>query len=119
MLHYVLTHFDVCSRPAAQRWVLEAVGTAEWTGVPLAYLLGMPSVTWLESIDVMISPFGGQQHVAYRYQDTADDVGTPVSRIRIRSLMLPPGIPDLSTRKPVLPQGPVVLQGREGPARAR
>src|SRR5215210_827395 len=26
-------------RPLSQPWVLEAVGTAEWTGVPLAYLL--------------------------------------------------------------------------------
>jgi sulfane dehydrogenase subunit SoxC len=170
-------------RPLSQPWVLEAVGTAEWTGVPLAYLLGkagvlaeavevvftgadagiqggvrqryarslpireamrpdvvlayqmngndlppqhgyplrlvvpgwygMTSVKWLESIDVVTSPFMGfQQHMAYRYQDTADDVGTPVSRIRIRSLMVPPGIPDFFTRKRVLPHGPVMLQGR-------
>jgi DMSO/TMAO reductase YedYZ molybdopterin-dependent catalytic subunit len=170
-------------RPLSQPWVLEAVGTAEWTGVPLAYLLakagvlpgavevvftgadagiqggvpqqyarslpireamrpdvvlayrmngsdlppqhgyplrlvvpgwyGMASVKWLQSIDVVTVPFGGyQQAVAYRYQETAHDAGVPVSRIRIRSLMVPPGIPDFFERKRVLPHGPVMLQGR-------
>jgi DMSO/TMAO reductase YedYZ molybdopterin-dependent catalytic subunit len=170
-------------RPLSQPWVLEAVGTAEWTGVPLAYLLakagvldeavevvftgadegiqggvrqkyarslpirealrpdvvlayrmngadlppqhgyplrlvvpgwyGMTSVKWLESIEVVTVPFTGfQQHVAYRYQDNPDDAGTPVSRIRIRSLMIPPGIPDFFTRRRSLPPGPVLLQGR-------
>ncbi len=170
-------------RPMSQPWVLEGVGTAHWTGVPLAYLLGkagvlqnavdvvftgadagiqggvphhyarslpirealradvvlaykmngnelppqhgyplrlvvpgwygMASVKWLESIEVVTAPFAGyQQQVAYRYQDSADDAGTPVSRIRVRSLMVPPGIPEFFTRKRVLPRGPVMLQGR-------
>ena len=138
-------------RPLSQPWVLEAVGTAHWTGVPLAYLLGkagvlpdalevvftgadagvqggvpqhyarslpvrealrpdvvlaykmngaelppqhgyplrlvvpgwygMASVKWLESIEVARAPFTGfQQQVAYRYQSSADDGGSPVSR---------------------------------------
>ena len=170
-------------RPLSQPWRLEGVGTAEWTGVPLAYLLaqagvdddavevvftgadagiqggvrqkyarslpikeamrpdvvlayemngrelppqhgyplrlvvpgwyGMASVKWLESIQVVTHPFEGfQQAVAYRYQKDADDAGTPVSRIRVRSLMVPPGIPDFFTRSRVLPAGPVMLQGR-------
>ena len=170
-------------RPLSQPWVLEAVGTAHWTGVPLAYLLGkagvlpnatevvftgtdagvqggvaqkyarslpirealrpdvvlayemnggelppqhgyplrlvvpgwygMASVKWLESIEVVTAPFTGyQQQVAYRYQDSEDDAGRPVSRIRVRSLMVPPGIPDFFTRRRVLRPGPVLLQGR-------
>lgn len=170
-------------RPLSQPWTLEAVGTAVWTGVPLAYLLaqarvepeavevvftgldegiqggvrqqyarslpiaealradvvlaykmngselppqhgyplrlvvpgwyGMTSVKWLQSIQVVTVPFHGfQQSVAYRYQHTADDAGTPVSRIRIRSLMLPPGIPDFYTRRRILSRGPVMLRGR-------
>ena len=170
-------------RPLSQPWILEGVGTAEWNGVPLAYLLakagvlpeavevvftgadagiqggirhryarslpireamrpdvvlayrmngselppqhgypvrlvvpgwyGMTSVKWLESIDVVTHPFTGfQQQPAYRYQDSADDAGTPVSRIRVRSLMVPPGIPDFFTRNRVLQHGPVMLQGR-------
>ncbi|XAS69782.1 sulfite oxidase [Micrococcaceae bacterium Sec5.7] len=170
-------------RPLSQPWVLEAVGTAEWSGVPLAHLLeeaevdpdavevvftgadagiqggvrhryerslplseamrpdvvlayrmngqplppqhgfplrlvvpgwyGMASVKWLQSIEVVTRPFGGfQQSVAYRYQAGADDVGRPVTRIRVRSLMVPPGIPDFFTRRRILPHGPVMLRGR-------
>ncbi|AUZ36270.1 sulfite oxidase [Arthrobacter sp. PGP41] len=170
-------------RPLSQPWIMEGVGTAHWTGVPLAYLLGkagvlphavevvftgsdqgvqggvtqryarslpiheamrpdvvlaykmngselppqhgyplrlvvpgwygMASVKWLESIEVVTAPFRGyQQEVAYRYQDSADDAGTPVSRIRVRSLMVPPGIPDFFTRTRLLKPGPVLLQGR-------
>jgi DMSO/TMAO reductase YedYZ molybdopterin-dependent catalytic subunit len=170
-------------RPVSQPWILEGVGTAEWTGVPLAYLLakagvlddatevvftgadtgieggvrqqyarslpireamrpdvvlaygvngrelppqhgyplrlvvpgwyGMASVKWLRSIEVVTAPFTGfQQAVAYRYQDNEYDAGTPVTRIRIRSLMVPPGIPEAFTRARVLPAGPVMLEGR-------
>ncbi|ADX74881.1 sulfite oxidase-like oxidoreductase [Pseudarthrobacter phenanthrenivorans Sphe3] len=170
-------------RPMSQPWLLEGVGTAHWTGVPLAYLLGkagvlphavevvftgadegvqggvphhyarslpirealrpdvvlaykmngselppqhgyplrlvvpgwygMASVKWLKSIEVVTTPFKGfQQEVAYRYQESADDAGTPVSRIRVRSLMVPPGIPDFFTRTRFLKPGPVLLQGR-------
>jgi sulfane dehydrogenase subunit SoxC len=170
-------------RPMSQPWIQEGVGTAHWTGVPLAYLLGkagvlqnavevvftgadagvqggvphhyarslpirealradvglaytmngaelppqhgyplrlvvpgwygMASVKWLESIEVVTTPFTGyQQQVAYRYQDSADDAGIPVSRIRVRSLMVPPGVPDFFTRNRILAPGPVLLQGR-------
>ena len=170
-------------RPLSQPWVLEAVGTAHWTGVPLAYLLGkagvlpdalevvftgadmgvqggvphhyarslpvrealrpdvvlaykmngaelppqhgyplrlvvpgwygMASVKWLESIEVVKEPFTGfQQQSAYRYQASADDAGRPVSRIRVRSLMVPPGVPDFVPRRRVVRPGPVMLQGR-------
>ncbi|WP_427172855.1 sulfite oxidase [Arthrobacter sp. 92] len=170
-------------RPLSQPWRLEAVGTAVWTGVPLAYLLahagleddavevvftgadagvqggvthqyarslpikeamrpdvvlayemngsalppqhgfplrlvvpgwyGMASVKWLESIQVVTHPFEGfQQSVAYLYQRDANDAGTPVTHIRVRSLMIPPGIPDFFTRSRVLPPGPVLLRGR-------
>ncbi|MEE9098460.1 sulfite oxidase [Pseudarthrobacter phenanthrenivorans] len=169
-------------RPLSQPWVLEAVGTAHWTGVPLAYLLGragvlphalevvftgadagiqggvpqhyarslpirealrpdvvlayrmngldlppqhgyplrlvvpgwygMASVKWLQSIEVVRAPFAGFQQHAYRYQESADDAGTPVTRIRVRSLMVPPGVPDFFTRQRFLPAGPVMLEGR-------
>ena len=170
-------------RPLSQPWRLEAVGTAVWTGVPLAYLLaqagveddalevvftgsdsgiqggvrqqyarslpiaealrpdivlayrmngsdlppqhgyplrlvvpgwyGMASVKWLSSIKVLTRPFDGfQQAVAYRYQQDADDTGIPVTWIRVRSLMVPPGIPDFFTRSRTVPAGPVLLTGR-------
>ncbi|MDI3213931.1 sulfite oxidase [Arthrobacter sp. AL12] len=170
-------------RPLSQPWRLEAVGTAVWTGVPLAYLLaqagveddavevvftgadggiqggvrqqyarslpiaealrpdivlayrmngndlppqhgyplrlvvpgwyGMASVKWLSSIKVLTTPFDGfQQAVAYRYQQDADDAGIPVTWIKVRSLMVPPGVPDFFTRNRIVPAGPVLLTGR-------
>jgi DMSO/TMAO reductase YedYZ molybdopterin-dependent catalytic subunit len=170
-------------RPLSQPWMLEGVGTAVWTGVPLAYLLtqagveddavevlfsgadagiqggvaqqfarslpisealrpdvvlayrmngadlppqhgyplrlvvpgwyGMASVKWLSSIKVLSKPYKGyQQAVAYRYQQDADDPGTPVTWMKVRSLMVPPGVPDFFTRSRVVPPGPVMLTGR-------
>jgi sulfane dehydrogenase subunit SoxC len=170
-------------RPLSQPWRLEGVGTAVWTGVPLAYLLtqagvqddavevaftgvdagiqggirqqfarslpigealrpdivlayemngaelppqhgyplrlvvpgwyGMASVKWLSSIKVLTKPFDGfQQQVAYRYQRDAEDPGTPVTWIKVRALMIPPGMPDFFTRGRVLQAGPVMLSGR-------
>ena len=170
-------------RPLSQPWLVEAVGTAEWTGTPLALLLddagiaddavelvftgadrgrqgddehdyarslsiaqasrpevllayemngqplqpqhgaplrllvpgwyGMTSVKWLTSIDAVREPFQGyQQRVAYRYQRDADDPGEPVSRIRVRALMIPPGIPEFFTRRRFVEAGPVVVFGR-------
>jgi DMSO/TMAO reductase YedYZ molybdopterin-dependent catalytic subunit len=170
-------------RPLSQPWMLEGVGTAVWTGVPLAYLLtqagveddavevlfsgadagiqggvaqhfarslpigealrpdvvlayrmngadlppqhgyplrlvvpgwyGMASVKWLSSIKVLTKPYKGfQQAEAYRYQQDADDPGTPVTWMKVRSLMVPPGVPDFFTRSRVVPPGPVMLTGR-------
>ena len=170
-------------RPLSQPWMLEGVGTAVWTGVPLAYLLtqagveddavevlfsgvdagvqggvaqqfarslpigealrpdvvlayrmngadlppqhgyplrlvvpgwyGMASVKWLSSIKVLTKPYEGyQQAVAYRYQQDADDPGTPVTWMKVRSLMVPPGVPDFFTRSRIVPPGPVMLTGR-------
>ena len=170
-------------RPLSQPWRLEGVGTAVWTGVPLAYLLtqagvqddavevvftgvdagiqggirqqfarslpigealrpdivlayemngaelppqhgdplrlvvpgwyGMASVKWLSSIKVLTKPFDGfQQQVAYRYQQDAEDPGSPVTWIKVRALMIPPGMPDFFTRGRVLQAGPVMLSGR-------
>ena len=170
-------------RPLSQPWLAGAVGTAEWTGTPLAPLLaesglddhavevaflgadrgvqgedehdygrslavvdairpgvllayemngapltpqhgsplrlvvpgwyGMTSVKWLTSIEAVAEPFEGwQQAVAYRYTEDADDPGTPVNRIRVRSMMIPPGIPDFFTRERIVDAGPVTLTGR-------
>lgn len=86
-------------------------------GYPLRLVVpgwyGMASVKWLTSIKVLTKPFDGfQQEVAYRYQHDADDAGTPVTWMKVRALMIPPGIPDFFTRGRVLPAGPVMLRGR-------
>ena len=177
-------------RPLSQPWLVEAVGTAVWTGTPLAGVLGdagpepdaveilfagadrglqdgiehdyerslpvteamrsevllayemngrplepqhgfplrllvpgwygMTSVKWLSRIEALSAPFHGfQQAEAYRYQLTDDDRGEPVTRIRVRALMIPPGIPDFFTRRRFVDAGPVRLLGRAWSGAAR
>jgi sulfane dehydrogenase subunit SoxC len=185
-------------RPVSQPWLNEAVGTAEWTGTPLAPLLeecgvrrgavdvvfagadhgtergveqdyarglslddalrgdvllawamngqplppqhgapvrlvapgwyGMAHVKWLRSITVIDRPFDGFQNAtAYRIrrpvagQEALPEEMTnePVTRIKPRALMQPPGFPDFMSRVRVVDAGPCVLRGRawsgEGP----
>jgi DMSO/TMAO reductase YedYZ molybdopterin-dependent catalytic subunit len=170
-------------RPVSQPWLLEAIGTAQWTGTPLRGILeeaglsrravevlftgldrgvqgeevqyyqrslsidhatreevllayqmngellppqhgyplrlivpgwyGMTSVKWLDRIEAIAGPFRGYQMAgSYRYSQTADDPGEPVTLIRVRALMVPPGIPDFLTRTRLVEAGPVTLTGR-------
>ena len=170
-------------RAISQPWLVEAIGTAQWTGTPLAGLLdevgvasdavelvftgadrgvqgeieqdyqrslpvavasdpdvllayemngrplepqhgfplrllvpgwyGMTSVKWLRSVEAVTEPFDGyQQGEAYRLQSAEDDPGEPVTRMRVRALMIPPGIPDFLTRHRFVDAGPVPLHGR-------
>jgi DMSO/TMAO reductase YedYZ molybdopterin-dependent catalytic subunit len=170
-------------RPLSQPWLLEAIGTADWTGTPLRPLLdeagveadavelvftgvdrgiqggieqdyqrslsisdairpevllawamngrplepqhgypvrlvvpgwyGMAHVKWLTSIEAVETPFAGyQQADAYRYTTGPDEPGEAVDRIRVRALMVPPGIPDFFTRRRAVSPGHVVLAGR-------
>ncbi|MDQ1037691.1 DMSO/TMAO reductase YedYZ molybdopterin-dependent catalytic subunit [Streptomyces sp. V3I8] len=178
-------------RPVSQPWLVEAVGTADWTGVPLRTLLaragvepdavevvftgadhgvergveqdyarslsladataadpevlvayemngaplppqhgyplrlivpgwyGMASVKWLTDITVTDTPFTGfQQAVAYRYRQSPDEPGEPITRIAPRALMIPPGFPDFMSRTRVVRPGPVPLEGRAWSGRA-
>ena len=172
-------------RPVSQPWILEGVGTAEWTGVPLAYLLtqagvdedavevlftgadsgvqggvaqqfarslpisealrpdvvlayrmngadlppqhgyplrlvvpgwyGMASVKWLSLnhsfLDQALTTVSSSPwRTAISRMRTIP--GTPVTWIKVRSLMVPPGVPDFFTRSRILPRGPVMLTGR-------
>jgi DMSO/TMAO reductase YedYZ molybdopterin-dependent catalytic subunit len=170
-------------RPISQPWLVEAIGTAEWTGTPLHGLLeraglaanalqlvftgadrgiqgddehdyarslsiadamrpevllayemngqplqpqhgfplrlvvpgwyGMTSVKWLTSIEAVNEPFTGyQQATAYHYRLRPDEDGEPVTRMRPRALMVPPGIPEFLTRSRVVDEGAVRLFGR-------
>ncbi len=178
-------------RPVSQPWLVEAVGTADWTGVPLRTLLreagvepeaveavftgadhgvergveqdyqrslsvadamatdpevlvayemngaplppqhghpvrlvapgwyGMAHVKWLRDITLTDTPFTGfQQTVAYRYRQSPDEPGFPVTRIAPRALMIPPGFPDFMSRTRVVRPGPLDLEGRAWSGRA-
>jgi len=170
-------------RPVSQPWLVEAVGTSEWTGTPLAGVLaeaglapdsveilftgadhgiekghehdyarsltlaeamrpdvllayemngrplepqhgfplrllvpgwyGMTHVKWLVRVEALLKPFDGyQQKTAYWYKSAPDDPGVPVTRIRPRALLIPPGFPDFLTRTRVADSGPIELRGR-------
>jgi DMSO/TMAO reductase YedYZ molybdopterin-dependent catalytic subunit len=170
-------------RPVSQPWLTEAVGTAVWTGTPLAPLLreaglgddavdvvftgldhgvergveqdyqralpiaeamreeallayemngaalppqhgfpvrlvipgwyGMAHVKWLTRITVLTEPFTGFQNaVAYRLKQDEHDPGRPVTRIRPRALMIPPGFPDFMSRTRFVTAGDHELTGR-------
>ncbi len=86
-------------------------------GFPLRLLVpgwyGMTHVKWLARIDALTKPFDGyQQKVAYWFKRDADDPGVPVTRIRPRALMIPPGFPDFFTRSRTVERGAVTLVGR-------
>jgi DMSO/TMAO reductase YedYZ molybdopterin-dependent catalytic subunit len=86
-------------------------------GFPLRLVVpgwyGMTNVKWLERITVVDRPFAGyQQARAYRFKRDEDDEGVPVTRMRPRALMIPPGVPDFLTRRRFLAVGPCRLQGR-------
>ena len=177
-------------RAVSQPWLLEAVGTAEWTGTPLRGVLddaglepnaaelvftgldrgvqgeevqsyqrslsiaeasqpdvllvyemngqplqpqhgfplrlivpgwyGMASVKWLSSIEAVAKPFQGYQMAdTYRYASSTDEPGEPVTVIRVRALMTPPGIPDFLTRVRLVESGFVTVTGRAWAGRRR
>ncbi len=79
----------------------------------------MTHVKWLSRITVLAEPFDGyQQSRGYRLRADPDEPGEPVTRIRPRSLMVPPGIPEFATRGRVVDAGPHVVRGRAWSGRA-
>lgn len=92
-------------------------------GFPLRLVVpgwyGMTNVKWVTSITLIDQPFTGYQVAhAYRVRTTEDEEGRLVTRMRPRSLMVPPGIPDFATRDRVVGREPVVLEGRAWSGRA-
>ena len=92
-------------------------------GFPLRLIVpgwyGMTHVKWLRAITAVAEPFTGwQQEVAYHVRASEEDEGEPVTRIRPRSLMVPPGIPDFFSRLRYVEPGPCRLEGRAWSGRA-
>ena len=85
-------------------------------GSPLRLLVpgwyGMTSVKWLRRIRAVAEPFEGFQMDAYRLRARPEDPGLPVTRMRPRALMIPPGFPDFFSRARTVEAGPVELRGR-------
>jgi len=86
-------------------------------GAPLRIIVpgwyGMASVKWLTDIEALTSPYLGYQQVqTYRFRQDEEDPGRPVTALRVKSLMVPPGVPDWLTRRRYLRPGPVQIMGR-------
>jgi len=70
-------------------------------------------VKWLERIEVWDRPYDGFQQVeTYRYRQSSDDTGDGVDELRVKSLMIPPGIPDWYTRERMVDAGKIEITGR-------
>ncbi len=86
-------------------------------GAPLRIVVpgwyGMASVKWLTDIEAVTQPYQGYQQVqTYRYREHAEDPGRPVTEIRVKSLMVPPGAPDWVSRARLVTAGAVEVQGK-------
>lgn len=80
-------------------------------GAPLRIVVsgwyGMASVKWLTDIEALTQPYDGIQQVqTYRFRTDENDPGRPVTDIRVKSLMMPPGVPDWISRKRYVKAGP-------------
>jgi DMSO/TMAO reductase YedYZ molybdopterin-dependent catalytic subunit len=86
-------------------------------GAPLRLIVpdwyGMASVKWLDRIEVIERPFEGvQQALSYHFRTVPGEKGVPCTRMRVNSLMAPPGIPDFYSRRRTLAPGWVEIFGR-------
>ena len=86
-------------------------------GYPLRLIVpgwfGVASVKWLKAVEVIDHAFKGyQQAVNYHYRNHAEDPGVPITEMKVKSLLMPPGIPDWYTRQRIVQSGLVTLTGR-------
>jgi DMSO/TMAO reductase YedYZ molybdopterin-dependent catalytic subunit len=86
-------------------------------GFPLRLVVpgwyGMASVKWLARVTVIDERFDGyQMRQSYRLRQEENEEGEPLSRIRARALMVPPGIPEFLSRSRIVPAGECELEGR-------
>ena len=86
-------------------------------GAPLRLVVpawyGMASVKWLERIEAIDRAFDGvQQALSYHFRSVTGEQGIPCTRMRVNSLMAPPGIPDYYGRRRTVDAGPVEILGR-------
>jgi len=72
----------------------------------------MTNVKWLSHIAAISEPFDGYQMRAYTYRQSGVDPAQRMTDLKVRALMVPPGIPDFFTRHCLVEAGDVLLEGR-------
>lgn len=98
-------------------WQMNAQPLLPQHGFPVRLIVpgwyGMASVKWINNIKIIDHHFTGHQQTGtYVYRKDHADIGTPVTFMRVKSVLIPPGIPDWSSRKRLVKPGDVQLVGR-------
>ena len=112
-----LSRRDALSDDVLVAWAMNGQPLPPQHGFPLRLVVpgwyGMASVKWLSHIEALERPYEGFQQVrSYLYRAVPDGPATPVTHMRVKSLMVPPGIPDFYTRARLVTPGPTHLFGR-------
>ena len=108
---------DALGEDVLLAWEMNGAPLPPQHGFPLRLVVpgwyGMTNVKWLSRITVLDQPFTGYQNArGYRLRQDADEEGVPVSRMTVRSLMVPPGIPDFATRRRFAERTAHPIEGR-------
>jgi DMSO/TMAO reductase YedYZ molybdopterin-dependent catalytic subunit len=98
-------------------WAMNGAPLLPQHGYPLRLIVpgwyGMASVKWLNRIEALAQPYDGFQQISsYMYRAVPGGPTTPVSHMRVKSLLVPPGIPDFYSRQRMVEAGPTELCGR-------
>jgi DMSO/TMAO reductase YedYZ molybdopterin-dependent catalytic subunit len=98
-------------------WAMNGQPLLPQHGFPLRMVVpgwyGMASVKWLNRIEALDKPFQGYQQVGtYMYRSVVGGPATPVTHMRVKSLLVPPGIPDFYSRARITDRGSHTIHGR-------
>ena len=98
-------------------WAMNGQPLLPQHGAPLRLVVpgwyGMASVKWLARIEVLAGAYDGfQQVVGYHYRKAPGEPGVPIRRMKVRALMVAPGMPDFYTRRRLAERGTHRITGR-------
>ncbi len=98
-------------------WAMNGQPLLPQHGAPLRLVVpgwyGMASVKWLSRIEVLAGAYDGfQQAVGYHYRKVKGEKGVPIRHMKVRALMVPPGMPDYFTRRRLVERGTHAIAGR-------
>ena len=99
-------------------WAMNGQPLLPQHGFPLRLIVpgwyGMASVKWLKRIEALDKPYrrlpAGRRPITTARSPM--DRRTPITHMRVKSLLVPPGIPDWYTRRRLVDAGAVTLIGR-------